>query len=32
VVGVTTPGEIRIDPVSKGMALTTADQVIFVLP
>jgi hypothetical protein len=32
IVGVPTPSEIRIDPVSKGMALFSADQVIFVLP
>jgi hypothetical protein len=30
--GVPTPSEIRIDPVSKGMALLSADQVLFVLP
>jgi len=32
VVGVPTPGEMRIDPNSKGMALISADQIIFVLP
>jgi hypothetical protein len=32
VTGVPTPGEIRIDPVSKGMALLSADQVLFFLP
>jgi hypothetical protein len=32
IAGVPTPGEIRIDPVSKGMALLSADQVLFVLP
>jgi hypothetical protein len=30
--GVPTPSEIRIDPISKGMALISADQIIFVLP
>jgi hypothetical protein len=32
VVGVPTPSEIRIDPASKGMALFSADLIIFVLP
>ena len=32
VTGVPTPSEIRIDPVSKGMALISADQVLFILP
>jgi hypothetical protein len=32
IVGVPTPSEIRIDPVSKGMAMYSGDQVIFVLP
>jgi hypothetical protein len=32
VTGVPTPSEIRIDPVSKGMALLSADQVLFILP
>ncbi len=31
VVGVPTPSEIRIDPSSDGMALFSADQIIFVL-
>jgi hypothetical protein len=32
VVGVPTPSEIRIDPTSKGMALLSADQILFILP
>jgi hypothetical protein len=32
VVGVPTASEIRVDPVSKGMALLSADQVLFLLP
>jgi hypothetical protein len=32
IAGVPTPGELRNDPVSKGMALLSADQVLFVLP
>lgn len=32
VAGVPTASEIRIDPVSKGMALLSADQVLFILP
>jgi hypothetical protein len=32
ITGVPTPNDIRIDPVSKGMALESADQIIFVLP
>jgi hypothetical protein len=31
ITGVPTPGELRIDPVSKGMALLSADQVLFFL-
>ena len=32
ITGVPAAGEIRIDPVSKGMALSSGEQVIFVLP
>jgi hypothetical protein len=32
VAGVPTPSEIRIDPISKGMALFSADQILFILP
>ena len=32
VTGIPTPNEIRIDPISKGMALLSADQIIFILP
>jgi len=32
ITGVPTVGEIRIDPVSKGMAVATNNQVIFILP
>jgi hypothetical protein len=31
ITGVPTPGELRIDPVSKGLALLSADQVLFFL-
>lgn len=32
VTGIPGPSEIRIDPVSKGMALLSADQVLFIPP
>jgi hypothetical protein len=32
VTGIPSAGELRIDPVSKGMAITGGDQIVFVLP